>query len=106
MKCKKISIFCAVSDSLLLRPIVVPRAMLKVVPERLTYGNPDFTAYDITGEDYRRHWFIVRPDGDSLLLYSDVRQVSYPAGISDDSLRVVLAVANALLPTPPLSLSG
>jgi gliding motility-associated-like protein len=72
--------------------------MLKVVPERLTYDHPDFTAYDISGEDYLRQWIIVNPDGDSLHLTSDARQITYTADLSDDSLQVVLVVSNGLCP--------
>lgn len=92
------SMLCAVSDSLRLHPIVIPTAMLKVVPARLSYDHPDFTAYDITGEDYLRQWIIVNPDGDSLHLTSDARQITYTADLSDDSLQVVLVVSNGLCP--------
>ncbi len=41
---------CPATDSIRLRPVVVPKASLKVVPERLDYDNLEYDAYDQTHE--------------------------------------------------------
>lgn len=50
---------CPVSANIILRPLVPTKAELKIVPEALDYGHPDFTAYDISHhQEVERTWYL------------------------------------------------
>lgn len=92
------SLFCAADTTLMLQPITVPAAALKLTPQLLTYENLTLNAYDITEGEHSRRWYIVHADGDSLALMDTAAHLVYLADVSDDSTRVVLAVSDGVCP--------
>ncbi len=90
------SLFCMADTTLILRPISILKAALKLTPEKLTYENLTLHAYDITGGEHSRSWSIVHADGDSVRLTENEAYLVYNADVDDDSTRVVLAVDNGV----------
>ena len=90
------SLFCMADTTLILRPIAIPEAALKLTPEKLTYENLTLHAYDITEGEHSRSWSIVHADGDSVRLPDHEAHLVYNADVGDDSTRVVLAVDNGV----------
>ncbi len=88
------SLFCLTDTTLILQPISIPEAALKLTPEKLTYENLTLHAYDITGGEHSRSWSIVHADGDSVRLPDHEAHLVYTADVGDDSTRVVLTVDN------------
>ena len=88
------SLFCLTDTTLILRPISIPEAAIKLTPEKLTYENLTLHAYDITEGEHSRSWSIVHADGDSIRLPDHEAHLVYTADVGDDSTRVVLVVDN------------
>lgn len=94
---------CPYVDSLRLNPIVVPKATMRVIPEKVKYDHRDFEAQDITVEQpyssspdsataWTREWFI-----DGQFMAAGTRYLHYEAvGAWPDSVVVSLDIYNGL----------
>lgn len=49
---------CPRVDSLVLHPVTIPEAQLRVNPSRLSYTNLEYNAYDMSGPGLQRAWYV------------------------------------------------
>ncbi len=84
--------FCPATANISLRPVTIPKSMMKVIPDVLTYDIQEFTAYDISPDNglsrsWYTDWQLHKESGPTM---HDI------ADISHDSLIVALVVDNGL----------
>ncbi len=84
--------FCPTTSQILLQPIAVPMAEMKVNPDALTYDRLDFTAYDISRHpEAERAWYV------DWMLQGETSATLYgTAPIDADSVVVALRVYNGM----------
>ena len=91
---------CPLKDSIALRPIVIPSAEMRVIPEALHSNETDIDAYDLTIVDARsmhvgdpdvwtHEWLV-----DGTPIYEESRHLNYTLLHSADSLLLSLCVYN------------
>ncbi|MBP5542097.1 MAG: gliding motility-associated C-terminal domain-containing protein [Bacteroidales bacterium] len=89
--------YCPTSYSFTLAPADFPKAAIEVLPQILTYEQPEFDAYDISRLYPSRWWGlqIFPGDGDTVLLYETSPHLHYRLEDYDiDSVKVILSVSN------------
>ena len=80
---------CPLVDSIALHPITIPEAKLRVNPSRLSLNNLEYNAYDMSGDNERREWFV-----DSVRQAETSAIFSSTADADKDSFEVALSIFN------------
>ena len=80
---------CPLTHSIVLPPITIPEAKLRVNPNRLSFTNLEYNAYDMSGESERREWFV-----DSVRQAETAAIFSSTADADKDTFEVALSIFN------------
>ena len=89
--------FCPTRDTVTLRPVTLPEALLSVQPETINIDYPTLIASDLSVETSSRSWqLLYYPDGlDTLFLSDTLGTLLHNLGdLTIDSLQVILSVSN------------
>ena len=80
---------CPQVDSIVLHPVSAPDAKLNVTPTRLTFKNLTYNAYDMSGPNPERDWYV-----DSVHQASTASVFTATADADKDSFVVTLRISN------------